>query len=73
MKKLEIIGGKKLFGTIKISGSKNATLPILASTILTDKRIIIHNVPAVKDVSTMATLLSGIGSSVKFNKRKKKI
>ena len=74
MQKLEIKGGKKLFGTIKISGSKNATLPILVSTILTDKkRIIIHNVPVVEDVSTMTTLLSGIGSTVKFNKREKKI
>ena len=33
MKKLEIIGGKKIFGTVKISGSKNATLPILAASI----------------------------------------
>ena len=73
MQKLEIKGGKKLFGTIKISGSKNATLPILASTILTDRKIIIHNVPVVKDVSTMTPLLSGIGSTVKFNKREKKI
>jgi UDP-N-acetylglucosamine 1-carboxyvinyltransferase len=73
MQKLEIKGGKKLLGIIKISGSKNATLPILASTILTDKRIIINNVPVVKDVSTMTTLLSEIGSTVKFNKKEKKI
>ena len=71
MQKLEIKGGKKLFGTIKISGSKNATLPILASTILTDKKIIINNVPVVNDVSTMTTLLSELGSTVKFNKKKK--
>ena len=43
MQKLEIKGGKKISGTIKISGSKNATLPILASTILTDKKITIKN------------------------------
>ena len=72
MPKLEIRGGKKLFGTIKISGSKNATLPILAATILTDKKIVINNVPIVEDVSTMTTLLSEIGSTVKFNKKKKK-
>ena len=72
MQKLEIKGGKKLLGTIKISGSKNATLPILASTILTDKKIIINNVPVVNDVSTMTTLLSELGSTVKFNKKKKK-
>ena len=44
MQKLEIIGGKKISGTITISGSKNATLPILAATILTNKKIIIKNI-----------------------------
>ena len=39
MQKLEIKGGRKISGTIEISGSKNATLPILASTILTSKKI----------------------------------
>jgi len=38
MEKLEIIGGRKISGTIAISGSKNATLPILVSTILTNKK-----------------------------------
>ena len=73
MQKLEINGGKKISGTIAISGSKNATLPILASTILTKKKIIITNVPIVKDVETMVTLLSSIGSTIKFNKKAKKI
>ena len=71
MEKLEIIGGKKLSGTIAISGSKNATLPILAATILTNKKIVIKNVPIVGDVETMVTLLNTIGSSVKLNKKKK--
>ena len=73
MQKLEIIGGKKLSGTIKISGSKNATLPILASTILTNKKITITNIPLVKDVETMVELLKTIGSTVKFDKSNKKI
>ena len=73
MQKLEIIGGKKLSGTIKISGSKNATLPILASTILTSKKITITNIPLVKDVETMVELLKTIGSTVKFDKNNKKI
>jgi UDP-N-acetylglucosamine 1-carboxyvinyltransferase len=73
MQKLEITGGKKISGTISISGSKNATLPILASTILTNKKIIIKNVPLVKDVETMSKLLSTIGSTVKFDKKEKKI
>ena len=71
MEKLEIIGRKKLSGTIAISGSKNATLPILAATILTNKKIVIKNVPIVRDVETMVTLLNTIGSFVKLNKKKK--
>jgi len=71
MEKLEIIGRKKLSGIISISGSKNATLPILAATILTNKKIIIKNIPIVRDVETMVTLLNTIGSSVKLNKKKK--
>jgi len=71
MEKLEIIGRKKLLGTIPISGSKNATLPILAATILSEKKILIKNIPIVRDVETMVDLLSTIGSSVKLNKKKK--
>ena len=73
MQKLEIKGGKKISGTIVVSGSKNATLPILASTILTNKKVIIKNIPIVKDVETMAELLKTIGSSIKFNTKEKKI
>ncbi len=73
MQKLIIKGNKTLSGTIKISGSKNATLPILASTILSDKKIEINNIPLVKDVITMAELLKHIGSNIKINFKKKKI
>ena len=73
MQKLKIEGGKEISGTIVISGSKNATLPILASTILTNKKVIIKNIPIVRDVETMADLLTAIGSSIKFNKKAKKI
>ena len=73
MQKLEIKGGGKISGTVAISGSKNATLPILASTILTNKKIIITNIPIVKDVETMVNLLKSMGSTVKFNKKSKTI
>ena len=73
MRKLEIKGGRKIFGTIAISGSKNATLPILASTILTNKKIKITNVPIVRDVETMVDLLSAIGSKIQLDKKTKKI
>ncbi len=73
MQKLEIKGGKKISGTIRISGSKNATLPILAATILTDKSVVIKNIPIVRDVETMVSLLGTIGSFIKLNKKEKKI
>ena len=49
MEKLQIRGGKKISGTIAISGSKNATLPILAATILTNKKIIIKILISMQD------------------------
>ena len=71
MEKLEIHGGRKISGNITISGSKNATLPILVATILSNKKITIRNIPIVNDVLTMVKLLSTIGSSIKLNKKKK--
>ena len=73
MQKLTIVGGKKLNGSITISGSKNATLPILAASILSKNKIIIQNIPLVKDVETMIDLLKLLGSKVKLTKKKKKI
>ena len=73
MQKLVIVGGKKLKGTIRISGSKNATLPILAASILSKNKIIIQNAPLVKDVETMIDLLLLLGSKVKLIKKKRKI
>ena len=73
MQRLEIKGGRKISGTIEISGSKNATLPILASTILTNKKVVITNVPIVRDVETMVELLSAIGSNITLDKKRKKI
>ena len=72
MQKLIIKGKKSLTGTVKISGSKNATLPILAATILSNNKITIKNVPFVKDVITMYELLKYLGSDIKFNFKKKK-
>jgi UDP-N-acetylglucosamine 1-carboxyvinyltransferase len=72
MDKLEIIGGKKLQGSINISGSKNASLPILAATILVNK-VTLNNIPQVKDIDTMTELLTSLGSKIYINKNKKKI
>ena len=69
MQKLIIKGKKKLSGSINISGSKNATLPILASTLLSDKSIILKNIPFVQDIYTMINLLKYIGLSIKVEKK----
>ena len=69
MKKLEVFGANRLRGQIKISGSKNASLPILASTLLSDKEVYLKNLPKVKDIETMINLLKSLGSKVKINKK----
>ena len=70
MQKLIVKGKKKLLGTISISGSKNATLPILAATLLADGVITLKNIPFVQDVYTMISLLKFVGISVKLSKKK---
>ncbi len=68
MQKLEVFGANKLRGQIKISGSKNASLPILAATLLSNKKIFLQNLPKVHDIKTMLNLLESLGSKVKKNK-----
>ena len=70
MKKLEVFGAARLKGQIRISGSKNACLPILAATLLSDKKISLTNIPRVKDVETMIKLLESMGSKIKVSKNK---
>ncbi len=70
MQKLEVFGAKKLKGQINISGSKNASLPILAATLLSDKKVYLNNLPRVKDIQTMINLLQSLGSNIKINKKK---
>ena len=69
MQKLKVFGFNKLKGKIIISGSKNASLPILAATLLTNKRIYLKNLPKVKDIETMIKLLQSLGSKTKFENR----
>ena len=68
MQKLEVIGSNKLRGNVKISGSKNSSLPILAATLLSNKKITLRNLPKVKDINTMINLLESLGSKTKFKK-----
>ena len=64
MSKLIIQGGNKLEGEIKISGSKNAALPILAATILNSGTTVLYNVPNIEDVNTMFNILKEIGAKI---------
>ena len=69
MDKLIIKGGGPLSGEIRISGSKNSALPILAATILADSPIQIGNLPHLNDVTTMLSLLRSMGLSITLNEK----
>ncbi len=72
MQKLIIKGNRKLSGKISISGSKNATLPILAASILANQ-VRLKNIPLVKDIFTMVELLNFIGVKTKIIRKKNTI
>ena len=67
MEKLKIIGGNKLSGSITCSGAKNAALPMLAATILSDKPIIFKNLPYLQDITTMFEILGSMGADITLN------
>jgi len=73
MNKFLIKGPCKIKGQIYISGSKNAALPILAATLLFDKTVVIQNLPRVKDIETMLTLLKSLGSKIQLSNNKKSV
>jgi len=64
MDKILVHGGKRLSGTVKISGSKNSALPILAATLLTREQCVIKNVPDLSDIHYMLQILSHLGAQV---------
>ncbi len=69
MDKLQIHGGIALAGEIRISGAKNATLPILAGCLLADGPVTVSNVPHLQDVTTMIELLGRMGVSVTVDEK----
>ncbi len=69
MDKLQIHGGVALEGEVRISGAKNATLPILAACLLADGPVIVSNVPHLQDVTTMIELLGRMGVSVTIDEK----
>ena len=64
MEKLKVTGGYRLSGEVKVSGAKNAALPILAASLLTADDLVLKNVPHLSDIRTMGKLLSGLGMRV---------
>jgi len=73
MDKFIVRGPCRLKGQVKVSGSKNASLPILAATLLFDKPVELKNLPRVKDIDTMLSLLKSLGSKIVINKAKNSI
>lgn len=73
MKKLEIQGGRRLQGSIRISGAKNAALPALAATLLTSETVVLDRIPSVADLKTMEALLRSLGASIEVDGERRTI
>src|SRR5688572_4430570 len=67
MDKLMVRGGKPLEGTVRISGAKNAALPVMAATLLTPGVHRLRNVPRLRDTHTFARVLERLGAKVAFD------
>ena len=68
MKKLEVFGAAKLKGQVKISGSKNASLPIMIASLLTKEKVELSNIPNLSDVLTLIDLMKSLGADIEYNK-----
>ncbi len=66
MPKYIVKGGKKLHGSVRISGSKNAALPILCATLLADKPVTLKNIPNIADIHSMISILRTIGAEIEY-------
>jgi len=62
-----VTGGNKLEGTVKVGGSKNAALPIIAAALLTEEEVILHNVPDIADISVFSHILHFLGVEINFD------
>ncbi|MFH1284503.1 MAG: UDP-N-acetylglucosamine 1-carboxyvinyltransferase [Candidatus Peregrinibacteria bacterium] len=68
MAKFLVKGGKKLEGSLTVSGSKNAALPIICAALLTKEKVVLNNVPDIADVHSMIKLAESLGAKMEFNK-----
>ena len=64
---IHVVGGQQLNGSVRVSGAKNATLPIMAAALLTDEPCVIDNVPILADIFVMAELLRHLGATVEVD------
>jgi UDP-N-acetylglucosamine 1-carboxyvinyltransferase len=64
--KFVVHGGQRLKGRIRPAGNKNAALPMLAATLLTDEEVILENIPDIRDVRTLMSLIEGLGAEVEW-------
>ncbi len=67
MDKYVIDGGRRLFGAVALQSAKNSVLPLLAASILTEKRVVIRDTPQISDVLCMAQILRELGADVRFS------
>src|SRR5215216_3086781 len=67
MERFLVEGGARLHGEVEISGAKNAALKLLAAALLAPGKTVLHNVPRIKDVSTMLAVLEGLGARTSFH------
>ena len=71
MDKIRITGGRPLHGIINVSGAKNAVLPLMTAALLTEKPLILHRVPNLRDVASLTELLNSMGVIVEYNSESK--
>jgi UDP-N-acetylglucosamine 1-carboxyvinyltransferase len=64
--RIRVTGGRPLEGTVRVSGAKNASLPDLCAALLTDRPLLLRNVPEVRDIRTMGRVLDALGAAVEF-------
>jgi UDP-N-acetylglucosamine 1-carboxyvinyltransferase len=67
--RIVVQGGARLAGTVKVSGSKNSTLALMACALLAEGETVLHNVPRVRDVDTMAQILSALGARARWDEK----
>ena len=64
MDRIQVRGGNRLNGEIRISGAKNAALPLMVASLLTDEPLVLSSVPHLTDISQLAEILAGLGVEI---------